>query len=728
MSSKKQTRTVRNGHDQSAKQGKGVPLPLWWRMMAISLCGALLLAPWWGGSFYIGPQPVENWFADWLSGRQMPLFGGAVLALGVLAAFAAGTWGAEIWRFPVGRIFLPLLLLLGWFMLLMLQTNFQWHAVHKFAEWLTAALLFFVIVAIVRRGSLAWMALGSLIAGASLVALYALQDYAIQLKLGNPSWRVFSTFFNPNFLAGYLAMIIPLTWGVLLWVSRNRDAHQHGRSWLILLTASAWLQMIALMLTASRAGFAAMAIGLFVWFIAMFIQRLLTWASVILLVVSGMILLAGGLWIARPAVERLTPQAARQEIYSADFRQETWKGTLNMIRQNPLMGTGLGSYEWTYPRYAHTGYTRLAHNSYLELGAEAGVPVFVFLLWFGFSWLGRTMQRERHDAPAHDWRPVQVGIVGGALASVIHNLWDSDLASFGILLTLFALLGLGVALAVDGITPMPVARLTRRMFGLGLSLLLGYYFLSVGLGEIYANTARQQLLSGQLLQGIEGYEAALRGDRRNPDYMLELADARSVYGQPDKALALYHQSLESKPSPRTYYRLGLFYERTGQVEEAKQNFLKALEADPNNLTTLLKLARLAETSQPQEAIKYYLDIVALEQTPYGQVRAVPELVETAYAFANLKVGELKEKENNKQEAEEHYRRALALFEEYRSKTLPFNQAAKAIGHYHPEREREIAMGHAETLRHLIELLGKSASPEELEKWQQQRDEILMQQF
>jgi len=486
--------------------------------------------------------------------------------------------------------------------------------------------------------------------------------------------------------------------------------------------------MIALMLTASRAGFGIMAIALLIWFLAMLLQRLLNWTSVVLLAVGGLILLTGALWIARPAVERLTPQAARQEVYSADFRQETWKGTLNMIRANPLMGTGLGSYEWTYPRYAHTGYTRLAHNSFLELAAETGVPALLFLLWLGIAWISRTLQRERHESTLTDWRPVQWGIVAAVLASVGHNLWDSDLASYGILLTLFALLGLGIALAVDGIIAVPVKRVTRRAAGICVSAFLAWHFISVGVGEVHANTARNHFISGRLLPGVEHYETALRIDSRNPDYLLELADARFALGEQEAAFGLLRRAIQGKPAPRLYYRQGLYYERMGNMEEARKSYLQVLELDPNSLAALLKLARIAETTQPQDAIKYYLEIVALERAPYGQVRAVPEMVETAYAFANLKVGELRQSEGDKKAAETHYRRALSIFEEYRTRTFPFNQASKAIGRYNPEREREIAMGHAETLRRLLELLAGKAPPDELAKWRQQRDDVIMQEY
>src|SRR5205823_2852634 len=68
------------------------------------------------------------------------------------------------------------------------------------------------------------------------------------------------------------------------------------------------------------------------------------------------------------------------ESYSGRFRALTWRGTANMAVKNPILGTGIGSFGTAYPRYAEAGFTEHAHNSYLQLAAEAGFPAAIFLI------------------------------------------------------------------------------------------------------------------------------------------------------------------------------------------------------------------------------------------------------------------------------------------------------------------------------------------------------------
>ena len=51
-----------------------------------------------------------------------------------------------------------------------------------------------------------------------------------------------------------------------------------------------------------------------------------------------------------------------------------------MIGANPILGTGLGSYEFTYPRYMITAFTAHAHNSLLQWTAETGLPGALLLM------------------------------------------------------------------------------------------------------------------------------------------------------------------------------------------------------------------------------------------------------------------------------------------------------------------------------------------------------------
>lgn len=97
------------------------------------------------------------------------------------------------------------------------------------------------------------MVLGLTVGSASLVGLRACSEYLTNAVAGITNWRVFASFFNPNLLAGYLAMTAPLTLGLLLMV--GRELPEPRRRWYAaLLTVGLWLQLSALALTASRLG------------------------------------------------------------------------------------------------------------------------------------------------------------------------------------------------------------------------------------------------------------------------------------------------------------------------------------------------------------------------------------------------------------------------------------------------------------------------------------------
>jgi tetratricopeptide (TPR) repeat protein len=459
-----------------------------------------------------------------------------------------------------------------------------------------------------------------------------------------------------------------------------------------------------LVLTGSRLGVLACLGGGVVFLLLAWGWRLLKVGFVVRLMVVGVLLL-GVVWFSSPTAQRLTPQAATKDVHSGSFRLETWKGTLRMAMANPVLGGGTGAFEWRYPRYATVGYTRLAHNSYLELAAEAGIPALLFLVAMGVGWLTRALQRELPPSrearpsglaslPPFDWRPVRLGIVAGVLAAAAHNFVDSDLACFANLLTWVGLLALGLALAIDATYTVPLGVIERRGAALVISATLGLSLASMGLGELFANQARYQILLDHVPQAIDLLSTARSLDANNPDYLMDAGELYYALGRRETAFTLMERAARLKPSPRFWYRLGLYYEREGKQEAARKAFEQVLQIDPNNLPALLKLAQMSSSGTPRltpEAMRYYERIVQLERSPYGQVRAVPEMVETAYGFAHLALAQ-------------HYEAALAVFRAYRERTLPFNRLGKELGLYNPQREQQIWEAHRRTLEGLIRLL------------------------
>ncbi|MCS7273514.1 MAG: O-antigen ligase family protein [Fimbriimonadales bacterium] len=699
-------------------KAKAKPSAHAWMPWSAGLLGAgVALAPWWSGSVYVGARPIapSDTLTALLWNADMPLMGAFVVSLLILAGSVQAAWHMPMWRVPVGRFLVPLVLLIGWLGVsaAVKQTGWAGHA--RLAHWLMALMTILSLTAIVRRNVAGWLVLSLMVMSASLIALRACGEYLVSALSGITNWRVFATFFNPNLLAGYLVMVAPLTMGLLLMVGRE-FAEPRRRLYGALLTVGLWLQLSALVLTASRLGMLSFVGAAAAFLIIASAWKLLTRAFLMRLAVVG-VLLAGVLWLSAPATQRLTPQAAVQDVHSGAFRVETWKGALRAALANPIVGIGTGAFEWGYPRYASVGYTRAAHSTYLELAAESGLPALILLLIAGVGWLQRAAQREmppdlnRPVPRAMDWRPVRVGVLAGVLGAVLHNAVDSDLQAFANLITLSALLGLGLALAVDGVYALPVRPLERRGIALTIALLLGTILSAFGLGEWFANQGRYQTLVSHIPQAIELYSLARRFDATNPDYLMDAGELYYALGRRETAFELMQRAVRLKPTARNLYRLGTYYEREGDLAQARMQFQAALKHDPHSLPALLKLAQLAQPDPntprlTEEARAYYERIIALQSSPYGRIRAIPQIVETAFGFAHLALARHYRAIGNLNQAQTHYEQALAVFRAYRELTYPFHLAGRAAGlhgFYNPERERQILSAHLQVLQELATL-------------------------
>ena len=74
----------------------------------------------------------------------------------------------------------------------------------------------------------------------------------------------------------------------------------------------------------------------------------------------------------------------------SEYRPYFWRDTINLIKDYPVVGTGLGTYKYIFPVYRtfplEWGFLSYAHNDYLHLTAEAGgiglIFILAFLLWY----------------------------------------------------------------------------------------------------------------------------------------------------------------------------------------------------------------------------------------------------------------------------------------------------------------------------------------------------------
>jgi len=293
---------------------------------------------------------------------------------------------------------------------------------------LAYALLFFLVThlaANVRRRL--WLLTVPIIAIASLQAIVGL----LQVGMGEAGTAARGGYINRNHFAGLLEMSFPFAvMGAVAAAKQVRiDA---GWKWALLTAVClsvATLMLIGILYSLSRMGFMACLFSILV----MGLSLLMVGSSHPLRrraipVLALLIVLAFVFLPSDPLIARLADLSSAEEVSDQD-RLQVWKETLTLIREFPLVGSGLGTYESVFLRHKQIGEMmrdNYAHNDYLQGLAELGVLGFSLVAAFLSLALIKTGSIVSGTAsPAV--RYLAVACLGSMAAILLHSVADFNL-------------------------------------------------------------------------------------------------------------------------------------------------------------------------------------------------------------------------------------------------------------------------------------------------------------
>jgi len=194
--------------------------------------------------------------------------------------------------------------------------------------------------------------------------------------MARASGRIFSTFLVSNSFAGFLALVFPGFLGHLLDVLRS-GKRRAG----FLVFSGLWLagSLACLVLTYSKGGWAAFAFGTLVFCSLLGRDLLRRYRRV----VCGAFLAAAAFVGALFATGVIPARIIRDAIPSMAVRLGYWRGALAMARDYPVAGVGLGCFGDHFAAYRPllARPSRAAHNDYLQVLAELGVPGLAVFVW-----------------------------------------------------------------------------------------------------------------------------------------------------------------------------------------------------------------------------------------------------------------------------------------------------------------------------------------------------------
>ncbi len=539
------------------------------------------------------------------------------------------------------------------------------------------------------------------VAGSAVVADLGVQEYIAHLRAGIPYWRIFVSS-SPDFLAGYFVLTLPVTLALFLEAPSLRGLTPLLRGMAsLVLGVVLLLQLAALLTTGSRFGLVSLVAGLVVFAAGVFAATrrglVLPKASRLLLGIFGVGLVLGGAVFAKPVLVRL--QHAQDN--SAAFRVWTWRGSLHMALENPVLGTGIGAWTDLYPRYALTGFTRLAHNSYLQIADECGFPA-LFALLAVLALLGAAITRGLRRLPdpeggdgsgflPTDNRVLRCGLAGALAGGIVQNLIDSDWSVFFLGAVFWTLAGLAAGQAgaeektAEKTGAKPPALALIAVGSVAAALLVLTATEGIGAGHAVTAAAQKDTDPGD---AVESYTAARAWDPVSSSYPSDLG--YKVYysrsGDLVNAEAALKNAVALEPNSVNYRRLGTVLQAAGRNADAVAAYQNGLKAEPNSVELLLRLARL---SPPSDALGYYRRLSALETGPVGTARALGESVEPGFAYADAALGDAAQQ--TPASAAAYYSRAASLLETYAGQGGSVNIEREALAGGSPDPQTDMTL-------------------------------------
>ena len=387
----------------------------------------------------------------------------------------------------------------------------------------------------------------------------------------------------PNMLSGFLALFIPLSISLAIF---NKGRARAGYA-----VISA-VMLLCMVLTFSIGGFLALLAALA---LECYMLRGIWKRRIIKISFTALVILLAAVCAVVLFHKRSNPITAA----SVTGRISYQKAAVDMIRDHPFKGTGIGTFAVVYPKYmvSSASSTIHAHNTYLEIFSELGILGLLALLIL-FAWIlraGSYLARETKDGYR---KFLSIGLTCGIFSFMAHNL--IEFTYYHQIVSLFWWASVGVLIKIYIIEREYSAGRPSDMAGhalttapaLLLTVFIIVYLARAFSAESHLARAVDMGLAGDLAGSRRELKESARLDGINPAYYMLLGeteireydrtrDIRHI----DAALSFYDKSLSlSSHLSEGYYGRALAYFRAGDLNDAKSDAIHALSLNRTSNT------------------------------------------------------------------------------------------------------------------------------------------------
>lgn len=441
------------------------------------------------------------------------------------------------------------------------------------------------------------------------------------------------TLICPNHLAGFLEMALGMI--VARAVITRKEGTSTERSVLIkvLLIYIAVMTCIGILFSLSRAGWASAIVGT----TTLLLLGKWTWKQALArfgVVFAILLCAAGTLWAIEPVrnylLKSIVPTADGDSLTLGDptigGRTLMWSGTIEMIKQHPWWGTGMGSWQWLYQKvkdYHLLSFPEYTHNDYLNLASDYGLVGFLLMLVVFVLFYAHAIQIVRTSQSSED-RAFAAGSIAGVTAILFHSWFDFNLHIFGNSVFLACIMGLTSGIPRNSNKAMETrlwVRWLRFASIVGALVVLTHLYLPTLRAYRTAKAGDAAKFDLAYDEALSLYTRSAEIDPRYPKPYIQAGDiyrdqlawrlgpgkARERRELAEKAVASYERALSLNPyRSDVWLSRGRVFEQIGRLDDALQSYSKAIEVAPVSAYAHFVIGQYyRERGESQKAIEYF---------------------------------------------------------------------------------------------------------------------------
>lgn len=292
-----------------------------------------------------------------------------------------------------------------------------------FKRWITPILLFFLSFNIIRSKENFKKVVFVIMLVTFMISLMAIRDY---MNVGNSSSlessRVGGVFEQPNMLGAFFVYNMFFFAGFILYYWKS------FKYWLLIIPFLACFRGV--MVTFSRGAYIAFGLGALMT--AFFKSKTLFTIAIILITVALFVpgILPEGIQYRLESTfkggQLITADVSEIKDPSAGKRLLIWQGAIEMIKDQPLFGFGYGLFPYIIGIYSPQTPQTDAHNTYLILAAEMGLPALLIFLIILIVLIKNAWWLLAHTEDKY-FKAFAIGALGGLFGLISANMFGSRL-------------------------------------------------------------------------------------------------------------------------------------------------------------------------------------------------------------------------------------------------------------------------------------------------------------